>query len=89
MPPVTATVLLYAVPAVAAGSELVLMESLLTVTAATVMLRVAETDCAVGVVESLTVTDTEYAPESVEAGVPVMAPVVLLMASPLGRPVAV
>jgi hypothetical protein len=48
--------------------------------------RLAVAVCAVGLVESITVTDTE----SVTAadGVPVIAPVELLIDNPLGRPLA-
>lgn len=54
----------------------------------TVMLRLAVADCAVGLVESVTVIFTESVPTALCAGVPVIEPVVLLIERPLGRPVA-
>ncbi len=45
-------------------------------------------DCAVGLVESFTVTATVLVPTELLAGTPVMAPVALLIANPLGRLVA-
>ena len=56
VPPVTATDVLYAVPAVAPGSAVVPMTSLAGVAAAaTARLSVPVIVCAVGVVESFTV----------------------------------
>jgi hypothetical protein len=54
----------------------------------TVRLKVAVAVCAVGFVESVTVKLTEAVPAAGEAGVPVIAPVEALSASPLGSPVA-
>jgi len=48
----------------------------------------AVADCCVGLVESWTVTATEAVPAEPCAGVPVIAPVELLIDSPLGRPLA-
>jgi hypothetical protein len=56
------------------------------VAALTVMLREALAVFAVGVVESFTAIATESVPLAV--GVPVIAPVELLMARPPGNPVA-
>jgi len=80
----------YAEPAVPSGSEAVVMvRGLVGTTAArTVRLRVAVADCAVGCVESVTVSATETVPTEVAAGVPVTAPVEPLIDRPLGRPVA-
>jgi hypothetical protein len=51
----------------------------------TVMLRLDVADCGVGIVESVTVTATAAVPTELDGGVPVIAPVELLIASPLGR----
>jgi len=59
------------------------------VAAFTVRLRLAFADCAVGLVESVTVTATSAVPAELAAGVPVIAPVELLIDKPLGNPVAV
>ena len=55
---------------------------------ATVRLRVTCADCAVGKPASVTVIVTCAVPAVFAPGVPVMAPVELLIESPLGRPVA-
>jgi hypothetical protein len=51
----------------------------------TVMLRLTAAVCGIGDVESVTVTATVTVPAELGAGVPVMAPVELLIESPLGR----
>jgi hypothetical protein len=56
--------------------------------AATTMLSVAVADCAVGAAESFTVTAIESVPTELAAGVPLIAPVVLLIDRPLGSPMA-
>jgi hypothetical protein len=58
------------------------------VAAFTVRFRLALADCGVGWVESITVIATAADPTEVAAGVPVIAPVELLIERPLGRPVA-
>jgi hypothetical protein len=65
-----------------------MVNELVTTGAATVRLRVAVADCAVGWVESVTVIATDAIPTELCAGVPVIAPVELLIDKPLGRPVA-
>jgi hypothetical protein len=52
------------------------------------MLRFAVADCAVGFPASVTVTFTEWLPAALSAGVPVIAPVELLIERSLGKPVA-
>jgi hypothetical protein len=52
------------------------------------MLRLAVADCDVGWVESVTLMVAEVVPMELCAGVPVIAPVALLIDKPLGRPVA-
>ena len=52
------------------------------------MLRCAVAVCAAGIVESVTVMVAEAVPTELCAGVPVIAPVALLIASPPGRPLA-
>jgi hypothetical protein len=52
------------------------------------MLRLEVADCGDGVVESATLMVTEAVPTELWLGVPVMAPVALLMDKPLGRLVA-
>ena len=49
------------------------------------MLRLEAADCGEGVVESVTLMVTEAVPMELCAGVPVIAPVALLMDKPLGR----
>ena len=56
------------------------------VAAFTTRLRVALADWGVGWVESVTVIATEAVPTEVAAGVPVIGPVELPIARPLGRP---
>jgi hypothetical protein len=68
-----------------AGNELVVTAS---VTGRMVMLRCAVAVCAAGIVESVTVMVAEAVPTELCAGVPVIAPVALLIASPPGRPLA-
>jgi hypothetical protein len=58
------------------------------VAALIVRLKSAVAVCAVGSVASFTVTSTDAIPTELEAGVPVMAPVELLMERPAGRLVA-
>lgn len=89
VPPVTVIAVLYAPCAVPSGREVVTMASVLAVDAAeTVRERTAVAACGVGAVESFTVIDTDATPTAVAAGVPVMAPVELLMVRPLGSPLA-
>jgi hypothetical protein len=89
MPPDAAIEALYVEPTVASGSEVVVMASGLGRTGAiTVRLKVAFADCAVGCVESVTVITTDAVPTEFCAGVPVIAPVELLIDKPLGRPLA-
>ena len=88
MPPVSAIVALYAVPTVPPGREVVVIVRELDWTAVvTAMFIVAFADCC-GRLESVTVITTDAVPAALCAGVPVIAPVVLLIESPLGRPVA-
>jgi hypothetical protein len=54
----------------------------------TVRLSVVFADCGVGCVESVTVIATGAVPTAVAAGVPVIAPVELLIDKPVGSPVA-
>ena len=54
----------------------------------TVMFRLAVADCGVGWVESVTSIATGDTPTALSAGVPVTAPVELLIERLLGRPVA-
>ena len=63
------------------------MVSVFAGAALTLKLRVAVADC-FGALVSVTVTTTDAVFVAACAGVPVMAPVVLLMVSPLGKPVA-
>jgi hypothetical protein len=84
VPPDATTDVLYAVPTLAAGSEVVVMVTGLVAAADTTRLRVAVAVFAVGVVESFTVIATESVPLAV--GVPVIAPVELLTERPLARP---
>jgi hypothetical protein len=53
--------------------------------AAIVMFRLAVAESAAGGVESVTVTATDVVPTALCAGVPVIAPVELLIDNPLGR----
>lgn len=69
------------------GREVFVMVSVFADAALTVKLSVAFADCG-GKPASVTVTTTDAVPTAVCAGVPVIAPVVLLIVSPLGRPVA-
>jgi hypothetical protein len=86
VPPVTAIPPLYAVSTVSPGSDVVVIDSVLgTAAAAIVMLRFAVTDCDVGCVESLTSTETVRVPIALCAGVPVITPVELPIAKPLGK----
>jgi hypothetical protein len=86
VPPDATTAVLYALPAVAPGSEVVVIVKGLDVAPDTTRLIDAVAVFAVGVVESFTVMATEAVP--VVVGVPAMAPVELLMARPPGNPVA-
>jgi hypothetical protein len=52
-------------------------------------LRLEAADCAEGWVESVTLMVTDAVPTELCAGVPVIAPVALLMDKPLGRLAAV
>ena len=86
VPPDATTAPLYAVPTVPPGREVVVIDSVLgTTAAAIVMLRFAVTDCEVGCVESLTSTETVRIPIALCAGVPVITPVELPIAKPLGK----
>ena len=69
------------------GREVFVMVSVLAGAALTVRLSVAFADCG-GRPESVTVMATDEVPAALCAGVPVIAPVVVLIESPLGRPVA-
>jgi hypothetical protein len=51
-------------------------------------LRLEAADCGEGLVESVTLMFTEAVPMEFCAGVPAIAPVVLLMERPLGKPAA-
>jgi hypothetical protein len=86
-PPVTVMVPLYGAPMVPLGREVVVMVSVFAGTALTVRLSVAFADCG-GKPESVILTATDAVPTALCAGVPVIAPVVLLIVSPLGSPVA-
>jgi hypothetical protein len=86
VPPEATTAVLYTLPSVAPGSEVVVIVNGLDVAPDTTRLMVAVAVFAVGVVESFTVTATEAVP--VVVGVPLIAPVELLTARPLGNPVA-
>lgn len=69
------------------GREVVVIASLLApVAAAIAICRFDVTDCAVGLVESVTLIATVAVPAAV--GVPVIAPVELPIDNPLGRPLA-
>lgn len=83
MPPSAATVALYAAPTVPLGSVAVVIESN---AGAIVTVNVLVAVCGVGVPESVTVTFTVLVPAAV--GVPVICPVLVLMLSPAGNPVA-
>jgi hypothetical protein len=54
-----------------------------------VMLNVDEADCGDGCEESVTLMVADAVPAAVEAGVPLIEPLELLMASPPGRLAAV
>ena len=82
VPPVAATVALYAAPTTPPGSDVVVMDG----GAMMVIDRLAVAVKCVGLVESVTVTATVLAPAVV--GVPVMAPEEALIVSPAGNPVA-
>ena len=82
LPPVAASVRLYATPTTPSGREAVVMASCGVV----VNERLAVAVRCVGEVESVTVTDTVLVPAVV--GVPVIAPVEALIDRPVGRPVA-
>jgi hypothetical protein len=84
VPPDATTEVLYAELAVAPGNEAVVIVNALVEAAETTRLIVVEAVFAVGVVESFTVMATEAVPLVV--GVPVMAPVEVLMARPPGKP---
>lgn len=71
------------------GSEVVAMDNVGGATEAAIAIRrVDVADFGVGWVESFTVKDTDTVPTELCAGVPVIAPVELLIDSPLGRPLA-
>ena len=79
MPPLAASVVLYAVPTTPEGSDVV-------VTARapfTVILRLAVAVCAVGVLESVTLAVKLDVPAAV--GLPEICPVLAFSGSPLGR----
>jgi hypothetical protein len=83
VPPLAATVALYAVPTVPPGSDAVVM-----LTGATMVIdRFAVAVKCVGLVESVAVIDAVVVPAVV--GFPVIAPVDALIPNPAGRPVAV
>lgn len=86
VPPDAATVVLYAVPAVAPGNEAVEMDNELVVVPERNRLKVAFAVCMVEE-ESVTVKPIEYVPPV--AGKPMIASHLLVMLRPLGRPVAV
>jgi hypothetical protein len=65
-----------------AGREVVVTASLAGLI---LMLRLDAADCGEGVVESVTFIVTEAVPMELCTGVPVIAPVALLMDKPLGR----
>lgn len=82
VPPVAATVALYAAPALPPGNDAVVMVG----GAMIVIARLAVAVRCVGLVESVTVTTAVLAPAVV--GLPLMTPVEALMLRPAGRPVA-
>ena len=82
MPPVAAREALYAEPTTAFVNDVVEMAT----GATTTIVRLLVAVIAVGVVESVTVTDTVLLPAAV--GVPVMAPVDAFTVRPAGSPVA-
>ena len=84
VPPEATTEALYAEPAVAPGNEVVEIVKGLVEAAETTRLMVVVAVFAVGVVESLTVLATESVP--LVDVVPVIAPVELVTARPLGKP---
>ena len=71
------------------GSDVVEMDSLGGAEEAAIVTRRLEVaDFGVGLVESFTVIDTDAVPTELCTGVPVIAPVALLIDSPLGKPLA-
>jgi hypothetical protein len=76
IPPVAAIPLLYVLPTIPSGREVVVIVSVLGITAAAiVMLKFVDADCAAGCVESVIVTATVFVLAEPCAGVPVIAPV--------------
>ena len=69
-----------------AGKDVVVMAR---VAELILMLKVAVAESAVGWVESATLMVAEEVPAELAAGVPVIAPVALLIESPAGSPLAV
>ena len=87
VPPVAAIEPLYAEPTVPPGSEVVVTLSVLGAVAAAIEIcRFEVADCGEFLVESFTLIATVSSPASV--GVPVIAPVELLIDNPPGRPLA-
>ena len=86
VPPAAATVVLYAVPVVAPGSDVVEMDNELVVVPEMTRLKVTVAVCFVEE-ESVTLRPMEYVPPDV--GRPMIACHLLVMLRPLGRPVAV
>ncbi len=82
VPPVAATVALYAVPTTPPGNDVVVMDG----GAMIVIERLAVAVRCVGLVESVTVTTAVLVPAIV--GVPLIAPLEALMVKPAGNPVA-
>ena len=79
---------LYVSPTVPLGREIVAIVSMLGAAGLMVMLKLALAVCGVGFAASFTVIVACAVPAADCAGVPVMAPVELLIDNPLGRPVA-
>jgi hypothetical protein len=88
VPPEAATTLLYAMPTVPPGSDVVVIVSLVGAAGATVTLSLADADCGEGCVESVTVTVKDVVPAVPCAGKPAMMPVWFPIESPLGKPEA-
>ena len=70
------------------GRDVVVIESVGATAAAIVICRFAVAVWTVGEVESVTLIATVVVPTELCAGVPVIAPVELLIDNPLGRPLA-
>ena len=88
MPPVAVTVPLYDAPTVPDGSDVVVMASVPDCPAPIARFRFAVAVWKVGLVESVTVMVKFAVPVALWVGVPEIVPVIALIESPVGNPVA-